>query len=170
MRRWIDPCWVLLLIVPAVHAADVETATESTVAVEPAEPAPRHGGGACVMAKWMGQTLDYVLVTGKDHPDTAIREGERLLLDKGYGDYRARGSRVDVIHTQAITALPHAYVIVLRSDWTNWRGKQRTNYGCGFSPASYEDALWEAIGDLQNHAWGWKPDRDGYQVLEQLRY
>ncbi len=131
---------------------------------------PRHGGAACVMAKWMGQTMDYVLVIGKDHPETAIEAGEQALIAKGYGDYRARGSKVDVIHAQAITALPHAFVIVIKSDWDNWRGNQRTNYGCGFSAKSYGDALWAAIGDLQNHAWGWKPDRDGYELIEKRRY
>jgi hypothetical protein len=142
---------------PAANAADTDG------------PVP-YGGGACVMAKWMGQTMDYVLVVGKDHPQAAVEEGERLLIAKGYGDYRARGSRVDVIHAQAITALPQAYVMVIKSEWSNWRGKPRTNYGCGFSADSYDDALWAAIRDLQNHAWGWKPDRDGYQLIEKRRY
>jgi hypothetical protein len=150
----------LALSAPPAMAASVAEADQEAA----------YGGGACVMAKWLGQTMDYVLVVGKDHPQTAIEEGERVLIEKGYGDYRARGSKVDVIHAQAITALPHAFVIVIKSDWSNWRGKHRTNYGCGFSADSYEDALWAAIGDLQNHAWGWKPDRDGYELIEKLHY
>jgi hypothetical protein len=125
------------------------------------------GGAACVMAKWQGNTLDYALVTGRDHPDTAQQEARQRLWAKGYDDY---GAGVDVTHPQGMTNLDSAFAVVIRSDFKTWRGKPRTSYGCGFSAASYQDALWDAVRDLQRYSWGWKPDRDGYQVVEQLRY
>lgn len=130
-------------------------------------PARQMGGAACVMAKWQGNTLDYALVTGKSHPVEAQEEAEQLLARKGYDRY---GPNVDIRHPQALTNLPHAYVIVLKSDYKTSRGRDRSSYGCGFSAQGYEDALWEAIRDLQSHAWGWKPDRDGYRVIEKTRY
>ena len=151
----LQPCWVFAVLAAPALAQGEE---------------PRDGGAACVMAKWMGQTMDYVLVVGEERPRTAVEAGERRLIDKGYAEFRARGSRVDVIHPQAVSALPHAFAVVIRSDWESVRGRPRRSYGCGFSSESYADALWRAIGDLQRHAWGWKPDRDGYELVEKRRY
>lgn len=125
------------------------------------------GGAACVMAKWQGNTLDYALVTGRDHPDTAQQEARRQLHAKGYDDY---AGGVDVTHAQGLSNLEHAFAVVIRSDFETWRGKPRTSYGCGFSAVSYQEALWEAVRDLQRYSWGWKPDRDGYRVIQQVRY
>jgi len=131
------------------------------------QPAAAPGGAACVMAKWQGNTLDYALVTGRDHPDTAQEAARAMLREKGYGNY---GAGVDVTHPQGMSNLPHAFVVVIRSDYRTWRDRPRTSYGCGFSASSYEDALWDAVRDLQRYAWGWVPDRDGYQVVEKRRY
>lgn len=130
------------------------------------------GGAACVMAKWQGNTLDYALVTGKAHPVEAQEAAEAILREKGYANYK---KNVDVLHPQALTNLPHAFVVVIKSTFTtgafkSFRGRERTSYGCGFSGNSYDEALWEAIRDLQSHSWGWKPDRDGYQEIERKRY
>lgn len=125
------------------------------------------GGAACVMAKWQGNTLDYALVTGKDHPDDAQEAARAELKAKGYGRY---GPGVDVTHPQGASDLAHGYVVVLRSDYRTVRGKDRTSYGCGFAAGSYDDALWDAIRDLQRYAWGWKPDRDGYRVVAKRRF
>lgn len=124
-------------------------------------------GSACVMAKYNGQTFDYELVVGKDHPITAIEEGEKALAERGYDSYY---KELDVRHAQAITYLPHAYVIVIRSEFKNWRDKDNSVMGCGFSAKSYDDALWEAIRDAQAYYWGWKPDRDKYKIVKKLRY
>jgi hypothetical protein len=128
---------------------------------------PLPGGAACVMAKWQGNTLDYALVTGMDRPDQAQEAARAILREKGYGRYVAG---VDVTHPQGMSGLPHAYVVVIRSDYKTVRDKDRTSFGCGFSPRSYEDALWDAIRDLQRYSWGWVPDRDGYRVVERRRY
>jgi hypothetical protein len=140
---------LLLLLSPAIAAASPS------------------GGAACVMAKWQGNTMDYALVTGMAGPGEAQEAARAMLMEKGYGHY---GAGVDVTHPQGATALPHAFVVVIRSDYKTWRRKDRTSYGCGFSARSYDDALWDAIHDLQRYAWGWLPDRDGYQVVERRRY
>jgi len=125
------------------------------------------GGAACVMAKWRGNTLDYALAYGKSHPVEAQEQAEQLLRERGYGEFK---HHVDVLHPQALTNLPHAYAVVIRSRFNTRSGTERTSFGCGFSPASYQDALWEAVRDLQSYSWGWKPDRDGYELVQKLRY
>jgi hypothetical protein len=125
------------------------------------------GAAACAMAKWQGNTLDYALVTGKGALAEDQTAALALLRDKGYGRY---GPGVDITHLQGGTALPHGFAVVIRSDFKTQRNRVRTSYGCGFSAASYDQALWEAIHDLQRYSWGWIPDRDGYQVVEKRRY
>ena len=124
-------------------------------------------GAACVMAKYQGQTLDYELVVTREHPVVAQETAEQRLRERGYGNYL---KHLDVVHAQNITDLPHAYVMVIRSEFTDQRGRARSVMGCGFHPASYEEALWDALRDAQNYFWGWKPDRDGYEVVKKLRY
>ena len=124
-------------------------------------------GAACVMAKFQGKTLDYELVVTQNHVVEAQEEAERRLAAKGYDSYY---KGLDVIRPQNLTNLPSAYVIVLRSDFKDFRGKDRSVVGCGFSARSYEDALWDALRDAQSYFWGWKPDRDGYQIVKKLRY
>ena len=125
------------------------------------------GGAACIMAKWRGNTLDYALAYGKDHPVEAQEEAQAVLESRGYGDFK---HHVNVLHPQALSNLPHAYAVVIRSRFETPLGIERTSYGCGFSRGSYEAAQWEAIRDLQAYSWGWKPDRDGFEVVERLRY
>ena len=125
------------------------------------------GGAACVMAKYHGQTLDYALVTGKSHPVEAQEQAEQMLRDKGYGNYLRN---LDVVRPQNLTNLDHAIVVVIRSEFKDARGRDRSVMGCGFHANSPEEALWDAIRDAQNYFWGWKPDRDGYELVESLRY
>jgi hypothetical protein len=119
------------------------------------------------MAKWQGNTLDYALVTDKPHVLESQEAAEELLRRKGYEHYKVN---VDVLHPQALTNLPHAYAVVIKTTYKTFRGKDRTSYGCGFAAESHESALWDAMRDLQSHSWGWKPDRDGYEVVEHKRY
>ena len=125
------------------------------------------GGAACVMAKWQGNTLDYALVTGRAHVLDAQEAAEELLRRKGYESYK---DNVDILHPQALTNLPHAYAVVIKTTYRTHRGKERTSIGCGFAAESHASALWDAMRDLQSHSWGWKPDRDGYEIVEQIRY
>ena len=125
------------------------------------------GGAACVMAKYQGQTLDYVLVTGKPHPDDAQEAAQDELRAKGYGDYYRH---LDVMRAQNLTNLDSAYVIVIRSEFQDVRNKPRSAMGCGFSARSYTDAELDAVRDLQAHYWGWKPDQHGYQIVRKFTY
>jgi hypothetical protein len=124
------------------------------------------GGAACVMAKWQGDTLDYALVYGKQHPIEAVEEAERILASKGYDrNYK----NVDIRHTQATALYPHGYVMVVKSVYKNWRGKEKTGYGCGFSMRSFTEARGRALNNLQSYSWGWMPSM-GFEIVEQLRY
>lgn len=127
----------------------------------------RAGGAACVMAKHQGQTLDYALVYGKSHPVEAQEAAEAELRAKGYADYLAH---LDVIRAQNLSNLDQAYVIVIRSEFADWRGRERSAMGCGFSAASYREAELEAVRDLQAYFWGWKPDQHGYQLVRKFQY
>lgn len=129
--------------------------------------AAQAAGAACVMAKFQGQTLDYELVITKGHPVEAQEEAELRLHKKGYGNYF---KNLDIVRPQNLTNLPAAYIIVVRSEFKDTRGKPRSVVGCGFAAESYEEALWDALRDAQNYFWGWKPDRDGYEIVKKLRY
>ncbi|HHI77499.1 MAG TPA: hypothetical protein ENJ94_10015 [Gammaproteobacteria bacterium] len=132
-----------------------------------AAPAAWAGGAACVMAKFQGRTLDYELAITDGHVSEALEEAEERLRKKGYADYY---KHLDIIRAQNLTNLPHAYVVVIRSDFRDRRGKERSVVGCGFSARSWDDALWDALRDAQSYFWGWKPDRDGYRVIRKVRY
>ena len=125
------------------------------------------GGAACVMAKYQGETMDYALVYGRAHPADAQEAAMAELRDKGYGDYLRH---LDVMRAQNLSNNDHAYVIVIRSDFKDWRGKERSAMGCGFHAQSYRAAELDAVRDLQAHFWGWKPDQHGYQVVRQFQY
>ncbi len=133
----------------------------------PAARPVQAAGAACVMAKFQGQTFDYELVITRGHVSEAQDEAIERLRKKGYADYY---KHLDIIHPQNLTNLEHAYVIVIRSDFEDRRGKKRSVVGCGFSARSWDDALWDALRDAQSHFWGWKPDRDGFRVIRKLRY
>jgi hypothetical protein len=125
------------------------------------------GGAACVMAKYQGQTMDYALVHGRTHPADAQEAAKAELREKGYGDYR---NHLDVMRAQNLSNIDHAYVIVIRSDFKDWRGKDRSAMGCGFHTQSYRAAELDAVRDLQAYYWGWKPDQHGYQVVRKFQY
>jgi hypothetical protein len=125
------------------------------------------GGAACVMAKYNGQTLDYALVHGRGHPVEAQEAAEAELRDKGYAAYRGR---LDIIRAQNLSDLDRAYVIVIRSEFDDIRGKPRSAMGCGFSASSWAAAELDAVRDLQVHYWGWRPDQHGYEVVERFRF
>ena len=120
-----------------------------------------------MMAKYQGKTLDYALVYGKSHPVEAQEAAEAALRAKGYGDYL---KHLDVIRAQNLSDREHAFVVVIRSEFDDARGKPRSAMGCGFSAESYRAAEWDAVRDLQAYFWGWKPDQHGYELVQQLRY
>jgi len=130
-------------------------------------PLANAGGAACVMAKYQGETLDYALIYGKSHPSEAQEAAEAELAAKGFASYL---KNLDVMRAQNLSALDSAYVIVIRSEFKDVRGKPRSAMGCGFSAASYKEAEYDAVRDLQAYFWGWKPDQHGYDLVQHLRY
>ncbi len=129
---------------------------------------PVHAGGAaCVMAKFEGKTLDYAFVYGTAHPVEAQERAEAELRAKGYGDYKRH---LDVMRAQNLTDLERAHVVVIRSEFKDIRGRDRSAMGCGFSGTSYRNAEFDAVRDLQAYFWGWKPDQHGYEIVRQLQY
>lgn len=121
-------------------------------------------GAACVVAKRLGNSLaiEWVAAPGES-AGSALDKAERKLLGQGY---RTRGQDV---HAQANTELPHAYVAIVKTQYTTATGRTRTSYGCGYSPRSAAGAEQAAIRDLRNYSWGWKP-AFGYEVMEAFRY
>ena len=89
------------------------------------------------------------------------------LRAKGFADYYRH---LDVMRAQNLSNLEHAHVIVIRSEFSDVRGKPRSAMGCGFASNSYRDAELDAVRDLQAYFWGWKPDHHGYQVVRKFRY
>ncbi|MCU7936718.1 MAG: hypothetical protein KZQ99_17900 [Candidatus Thiodiazotropha sp. (ex Dulcina madagascariensis)] len=122
------------------------------------------GGASCVVAKRQGDSLAIEWVaTSQDSAEAAMRKAEQRLLDQGY---RKRGQDV---HAQASSELSHAYVAIIKTEYTAARGKVRTSYGCGFSSRSAQGAEQAAIYDLRNYSWGWKAEY-GYRVVEAFWY
>ncbi|VAX11838.1 hypothetical protein MNBD_GAMMA26-2564 [hydrothermal vent metagenome] len=117
-------------------------------------------GGACVVAKAMGNSEAIEWVFSLESAETALQQAGDKLRQRGYKYF----------FPQAVVELQHAYVIILRSDYQSSRGRDRTSYGCGFSAVSYDEALWAALKNLQSYAWGWKSDREGYKIVTKARY
>ena len=131
---------------------------------------PAWSGAICVVALWKGSVLDYVLLSGKEHPFELQEKAEIMLAEKGY-DYYDRG--LDIRHPRGQTFHNSGFAVVLESRYIpKFRkiDKERRSIGCGFSGKSYNDALWDAIRDMQTHDWSWVPDRDGYEVIEKIRF
>jgi len=117
-------------------------------------------GGACVVAKTMGNSDAIEWTHSPVSAEIALQQAKNMLRQQGYKN----------LFPQAVVELQRAYVIILRSDYKNVRGRDRTSYGCGFSAVSYDEALWAALRNLQSYAWGWRPDQEDYKVVTKARY
>jgi len=127
-------------------------------------------GAICVVALWKGSVLDYVFLHGAEHPFELQEKAEKMRAAKGYDDYD-RG--LDIRHPRGQSYLNKGYAVIIESRYIpKYRKvqKERRSIGCGFSGKSYNDALWDAIHDMQRHDWSWVPDRDNYTVLEKTKY
>lgn len=121
-------------------------------------------GAACVVAKRLGDSLAIEWIAGPhESAASAIDKATRKLVDQGY---RSKGQDV---HPQADSELPHAYMAIVKARYATLTGRSRTSYGCGYSPRSAAEAEREAVHDLRNYSWGWKP-AFGYQVMQAFRY
>jgi len=128
-------------------------------------PKAGEAGGVCVIAKEMGNSLAYEYVAKYGITlQTAINKAKQLLRQKGY----TRRKLLD-LHVQARTAIPHGLLVIVRTNYTTRTGRNRTSYGCGFSPISYTDAERRALSNLRSYSWGWNPDHD-YEVIEKSAF
>ncbi len=117
-------------------------------------------GAACVIVKEQGDSKAIEWTHSPESAEAALDQAKQRLRQQGH----------KYLFPQATTTLKHAYVVIIESHYKNARGRDRTSYGCGFSSKSYDDALWAAIRNLQSYAWGWKPDREGYKIIEKRKY
>lgn len=127
-------------------------------------------GAICVTAKWRGSVLDYEFLHGVEHPFQLQEKAETLLAEKGYDNFKPG---IDIRHAQGQTYLNHGYAIIIEATYIPAQRKvqtERRSIGCGFSAKSFDEALWAAFRDMQTFDWGWKPDRDGFQIVRKLRF
>ena len=121
-------------------------------------------GASCVVAKKLGNSLAIDWVASESESAASATEKAQLKLreqglHKKYQDF----------HPQASSELPHAHLVIVKTEYTTVRGKPRTSYGCGFSAKSVTEAGQAALSNLQSYSWGWKPEL-GYEVVVQLKY
>jgi hypothetical protein len=121
-------------------------------------------GAACVVAKRLGDSLAIEWVAApEESASSALAKAGQRLIEQGY---RTKGQD---IHAQACSELPHAYMAIVKTQYTTAIGHPRTSYGCGYSARSAAEAEHSAVYDLRNYSWGWKP-AFGYEVIKALRY
>jgi len=121
-------------------------------------------GAACVVAKRLGNSLAIEWVASPEvNASGAITKAQNRLIEQGY---RTKGQDV---HAQAHTELRHAFMVIVKTQYTTATGRARTSYGCGYAGKSVAEAERAAIYDLRNYSWGWKPEF-GYEVVEAFRY
>jgi hypothetical protein len=121
-------------------------------------------GGACVVAKKMGNALAIEWVAGpQESGASAVKEAKLRLKEQGH-----HGKYVDV-HPQVTSEYQHAYLVIIKSSYQTVRNKPRTSYGCGIDPRSWNDAGGMAVQNLHTYDWGWKPEH-GFEIIEQTKY
>ncbi|MDJ0807553.1 MAG: hypothetical protein QNJ78_12045 [Gammaproteobacteria bacterium] len=121
-------------------------------------------GASCVVVKKLGdsQAIEWVAAE-HESAASATDKAKRKLLSQTHPD------KYQGLHPQASTDLPHAHVVIVKTEYETTRGRPRTSYGCGFSAHSNEHAKAMALYNLRNYSWGWKPEF-GYQVQESFHY
>ncbi len=116
-------------------------------------------GGACAVAKELGNSLAVEWVAQEGETVTsAVRKAKELLQEKGFTKKKLRD-----LHIQASTNMRRGYMVIIKSSFKTVRGKNRTSYGCGFSPISSTDAEVIAVKNLSSYSWGWKSEF-GYEL------
>lgn len=117
------------------------------------------GGAACVVAKTQGNSLDIAWIIGAQSVADAIDQARQLLRERGFKQ----------LFPQANSSQSHGWMVIVKTVYSNSRGRKRTSYGCGFSSLSAAAAENNALVDLQSYSWGWRPEL-GHQVVEKQHY
>jgi hypothetical protein len=121
-------------------------------------------GASCVVAKRLGNSLAIEWSAGEIlSPESATEKAKQKLLAQGLQ------KKYQDLHPQATSDLPHAHMVIVKTEYQTLIGKQRTSYGCGYSRRSAAEAEQAALYDLQNYSWGWKPEF-GYKLVKAFRY
>lgn len=128
-------------------------------------PQIAEAGGVCVVAKKLGNSLAIEwIASAEDTVTSATEKAKTALRQQGFTK-----KRLQDIHVQASTALPHAHMVILKTSYKTQIGKLRTSYGCGFSHISPTDAEHIAMNNLRSYSWGWKPEF-GYELYARHSY
>ncbi|MCB1849641.1 MAG: hypothetical protein KDI83_02450 [Gammaproteobacteria bacterium] len=104
------------------------------------------GGGACVVAKKLSDSLAIEWVVGIASVSDAIEQATSVLQSRGF----------DHLFSQASSTTERGWRVVLEAHYKTHGGKLRTSNGCGFNDASAETAEALAVSDPRSYSWGWK--------------
>lgn len=116
-------------------------------------------GSACVIAKKLGDSIAIEWVLGEPSATDAINRAKQALRTRGYEDLFPQSSSSDA----------HGWMVIIKTQYQTYTGKERTSYGCGFSTQSPAQAENNARNNLRAYSWGWKESL-GYQVIESRQY
>lgn len=117
------------------------------------------GGAACVVAKKLGDSLAIEWATGEPSVSQAIDKAKQALQKQGY----------EYLFPQSNSHAKQGWIVIIKTRYRTYTGRERTSYGCGFDDHSAETAEQRALTNLRSYSWGWKPNL-GYEVIEQKRY
>ncbi len=117
------------------------------------------GGAACVVAKKLGNSLAIEWATGEPSVAQAIDKAKLALNKQGY----------EYVFPQANSHNKHGWMVIIKTRYRTYTGRERISYGCGFDNQTIEAAEQRALSNLRSYSWGWKPNL-GYEVIEKKQY
>ena len=83
--------------------------------------------------------------------------------------FELRNLSYEYVFPQSNSNNPHGWMIIIKTQYRTYTGRERTSYGCGFSNQSPAVAETNALHNLRTYSWGWK-ESVGYEVLEKHQY
>jgi hypothetical protein len=152
MKPGLKPEYIFLLV------SLVLTQTAHSQSGATAQPF-QTGGAACVVAKKLGDSLAIQWATGEPSVSHAIDKAKQALLKQGY----------EYAFPQSNSHAKHGWIVIIKTQYRTYTGRDRTSYGCGFDGLSAEAAEQHALSNLRSYSWGWKPSL-GYEVIEKKEY
>ncbi len=136
--------------------------TATTIAYAQTNPPNGHyeaGGSACVVAKKLGNSMAIQWATGEPSVAEAIDKAKQELNNQGY----------EFVFPQSNSNFRHGWIVIIKTRYRTYTGRERTSYGCGFDQLTVEAAEQRALSNLRSYSWGWKPSL-GYEVIEKNQY
>lgn len=117
------------------------------------------GGSACVVAKKLGDSVAIQWATGEASVAAAIDKAKQALNQQGY----------EFVFPQSNSNTRHGWMVIIKTRYRTYTGRERTSYGCGFDQLTEETAEQRALSNLRSYSWGWNPNL-GYEVIEKSQY